>query len=123
LPIHRLIETIPVAYPSRPSPLPSIGRLRFSGLQIVCGRLLIIDSTPIPRIPNLGTFNYAVAAVTATFVSPRHPPGVNCESTSSAVVKTSGNSNLRSSALRFLCKIPKRVTCNLRESCTGMAAV
>jgi CheY-like chemotaxis protein len=45
LPIHRLIETPLGTYPSRPSPLPSIGRLRSSGPQIARGRLWIANRT------------------------------------------------------------------------------
>ena len=35
---------------------------------------------------------------------------VNCASTSSAMIMTSGNSKLKSSVLRFSCKVPKMVT-------------
>jgi len=66
----------------------------------------------------LGTFDY----VPATFVW-LAIASVNRESTSCAIVITSGNSKLKSSALSFLCNIPKRVTCNIRESCTSMAGV
>ena len=66
----------------------------------------------------MGTFDY----VPATFVW-LAIASVNRESTSSAIVITSGNSKLKSSALSFLRNIPKRVTCNIRESCTSMAGV
>ena len=62
------------------------------------------------------------AAVPATFVK-LSIACVNCESTSSAIVMTSGDTKQRSSALRFLCNLPNRVTCYIRESCTSMAGV
>ena len=77
----------------------------------------------IPRYDlNLGTFGYAAAAVPPTFVK-LCIACVNCESTSSAIVMTSGSSKLKSSALRLLCNVPNRVTCSIRESCTSMAGV
>ena len=44
-PIHRLIGTTPVTYPEPPESLPSIGRLRFNGPQIVFGASWIANRT------------------------------------------------------------------------------
>ena len=41
---------------------------------------------------------------------------VNSESSWSAMIVTSGNSNLKSSVLRFSCKIPKIVARRIRDS-------
>ena len=48
---------------------------------------------------------------------------VNCASTSSAMVMTSGNSKLKSREFRLLCSAPNRVTWSIRDSCTSMAGV
>ena len=65
---------------------------------------------------------YAAAALPTASVKPSIAC-VNCESTSSAMVMTSGNRTLKSSALRFFCNTPKSVTWRIRESCTSMAEV
>jgi hypothetical protein len=43
---------------------------------------------------------------------------VNCASTSSAMVITSGSSKLKSNRLRLLCNVPNSVTWRIRDSCT-----
>jgi hypothetical protein len=48
---------------------------------------------------------------------------VNCASTSSAIVMTSGNRRLKSKEFKLLCNVPKSVTCRIRDSCTSIAGV
>jgi hypothetical protein len=48
---------------------------------------------------------------------------VNCVSTSSAIVMTSGSNKLKSSELRLACKVPKIVTRSIRDSCTSISGV
>jgi hypothetical protein len=62
---------------------------------------------------------------TLLLASARHPciyplACVNCESTSSAMVVTSGNIRLRSRAFRFFCKIPKPGHLKHSQSCTSI---
>jgi hypothetical protein len=68
------------------------------------------------------TKSYAAADSSMAFMYPSIV-WVNCASTSSAIVITSGNSKPKSSRLRLLYNVPKRVTWRIRDSCTGIAGV
>lgn len=88
---------------------------------------MIGDKTPFGLVPIFPQRRrcvvlYAAAGCPATSVKPSIAC-VNCESTSSAMVMTSGNSKLKSSALRFFCNVPNSVTWSIRESCTSIAEV
>jgi hypothetical protein len=84
--------------------------------------LLICQIGQISCISVVRIRTYAAAGRPATSMKPSIA-WVNCESTSSAIVMTSGNSKLKSRALKFFCNVPKRVTWSIRESCTIIAEV
>jgi len=71
---------------------------------VVISQLAAVKTSTIAQGIRYATADFRVALLKLSMV------WVNCASTSSAIIMTSGRSKLKSSTLKFLCNVPKIVT-------------
>jgi hypothetical protein len=84
------------------------------------GTLFVVVNRVVDPRSDRGS--YAAAVFCIAFMKPPIDC-VNCASTSSAMVMTSGNSKLKSRELVLSCNVRKSVTWSIRDSCTSISGL